>query len=64
MNKSENTKQTEKLVNIIRSAYKPATTGHVRDLIQACTEFLDELEEDEYLRHRARHLSNISYILG
>lgn len=64
MNKSQNTRQTEKLVKIIRSAYQPPTTGHIRDLIEACTEFLEELEENEYQAHRARHISNISYILG
>lgn len=55
---------TERLVKIIRSAYQPATTGHVMDLIEACKEFLEELEQSEYENHRARFLANISYILG
>jgi len=62
--KTENTNRTEKLINIIRSAYKPPTTGHVRDLIEACETFLNELEEDEYMKHRARYLSQVSYIFG
>lgn len=55
-------KALDKLLNEIKETVK--TSAPLIDLINSCQEYLDELEENEYQAHRARHLSNISYILG
>ncbi len=54
--------QEQRLMHSIRSYY--TTTGKLRDLISACEEYLLELENEEFLDHRARHASKIAYTIN
>lgn len=53
--------QEQRLMHSIRSYY--TSTGKLRDLISACEEYLLELEQDEYLNHRAKHASKIAFTI-